>query len=178
MANLTKTLGTASLGLSVAGMFSDAVGSYYGAKSKKSQLEFEASIAETNARLSETAAQQELRRGEFEIGQVTRKAGQVKGSQRASMAANGIDLGVGSAAELQASTDLMKEVDRNQIEANAISSAWGYRTQATNYQNEARMSRAGASSINAGSAAYGSLLGSAGSVSSQWYQLRKAWVLG
>lgn len=174
MAISTASLGKASLGLSVAGMLSGAVGSFYSARSTKNQLKHEAAIADINARLSEKAAQQELQRGQFEVGQITRRAGQIKGSQRASMAANGIDLGVGSAAELQASTDLMKEIDRNQAEVNAISSAWGYRTQGTNYQNQATLSRASASSINPGASAATSLLGSAGNVASQWYSLSKA----
>lgn len=177
MAISTASLGKASLGLSVAGMLSGAVGSFYSARSTKNQLKYEAAIADINARLSEKAAQQELQRGQFEVGQITRRAGQIKGSQRASMAANGIDLGVGSAAELQASTDLMKEIDRNQAEVNAISSAWGYRTQGTNYQNQATMSRASASSINPGASAATSLLGSSGNVASQWYSLSKAGVL-
>lgn len=173
MADLSKTLGNASLGLGILGAFSGAVGAFYSARSTKNQLKFEAEIADINARLSEKAAQQELQRGQFEVGQITRRAGQIKGSQRASMAANGIDLGVGSAAELQASTDLLKEQDMRQIEVNAIAGAWGYRTQGTNYRNEASMGRASAGSINAGLAAGTSLLGSAGSVASMWYQMEK-----
>jgi len=47
-------------------------------------------------------------------------AGQVKGKQRASQAANGVDLSVGSAAEVRASTDIITEIDKQQIETNAI----------------------------------------------------------
>lgn len=173
MANISP-LGKASLGLNITGMLSGAVGSFYSARSTKNQLKYEAAISDINARLSEKAAQQELQRGQFEVGQITRRAGQIKGSQRASMAANGVDLGVGSAAELQASTDLLKEQDVRQIEVNAIAGAWGYRTQGTNYRNEARVSRASASSISPGLSAGTSLLGSAGSVASQWYQIGKA----
>lgn len=173
MAISTASLGKASLGLGIAGMLSGAVGSFYSAKSTKNQLKYEAAIADINASLSEKAAQQELQRGQFEVGQITRRAGQVKGSQRASMAANGIDLGVGSAAELQASTDLMKEQDARQAEINAIAGAWGYRTQGANYKSDALMSRASSSSINPGVSAGTSLLGSAGSVASQWYSMSK-----
>jgi hypothetical protein len=35
------------------------------------------------------------------------------------------------------STDVMGQIDKNTIAANAVRSAWGYRTQATSFQNEA-----------------------------------------
>ena len=106
------------------------------------------------------------------------KAGQLKSSQRAAMAANGIDLGTGSAAELQASTDTMKDIDANQLLANAVRNAWGYRMQGVNYQNEAMMARAGAKGINPGMAAFGSLLSGATNVATSWYGLSKSGVWG
>lgn len=92
--------------------------------------------AEVNARISEMGAQSALAQGEQQSNVLSLKAGQLKSSQKAAMAANGIDLGVGSAAEVQASTDLMKEIDMNQIQANAVRNAWGYRTQGAIAQSE------------------------------------------
>lgn len=85
--------------------------------------------AEANAQIAEMGAQSVLSQGQQQTAALTLKAGQMKSTQRAAMAANGIDLGEGNAVDVQASTDLMKEIDKNQIEANAIRSAWGYRTQ-------------------------------------------------
>lgn len=180
-------LATASLATQIGGIASSAVGSYYSAKSQASSLQFQsnmagvnARIADTNARVAELGAQQELFRGQQQVGQLTLKAGQVKSSQRAAMAANGIDLGEGSAAEVQASTDISKEIDKNTLEANAVSSAWGYRTasmnaqiQATNMRNDALLKGAGAESISPFASAATSLLGSAGSVASNWYNYNK-----
>lgn len=169
---MAKTpMATTSIFTSLAGMLTGAAGSYYSARSNKSSLQFQADIAEINARLSESAAQQELRRGQHEVGNLTRQAGQLKGKQRSRLAANGVDLGEGSAAELQASTDLMKQVDVAQIEENALRSAWGYRLQGSNYRSGARSGRASARSISPGLAAGTSLLGSAGTVAQQWYEL-------
>lgn len=92
--------------------------------------------AEVNARISELGAQSALMQGEQQAATLSLKAGQLKSSQRAAMAANGIDIGEGNAAELQASTDLMKEIDMNQIQANAVRNAWGYRTQGAAAQAE------------------------------------------
>ena len=103
--------------------------------------EFNASNAEFNARLFEFGAQQELQKGAAEVARLTLQAGAMKSTQRAAMAANGIDLGEGSAAEVQASTDIMKDIDKNTLTANAIRSAFGYRQQATNAQLEAYSAR-------------------------------------
>lgn len=163
-----------ALGSSVMGMASGAMGSYYGAKSQKSALAFQASMADTNARIAELGAQSALAAGHQQIAAQTMRAGQVKGAQRAAMAANGIDLGVGSAGEVQASTEILKEIDKNTLQANAIRSAWGYRTEAVNAKNKSLMSRASASGISPGGAAMTSLIGSAASVAKSWYGLSKS----
>lgn len=157
----------------VGGAVNSAVGSYYSAKSQASSLGFQADIADINARIAELGAQSELAAGEKQVAAQTLRAGQIKGAQRAAMAANGIDLGEGSAAEVQASTDIMKDIDKDTITANAVRSAWGYRTQATNSQIEALTKRATASGISPLGSVASSLLGSAGSVASTWYDYTK-----
>ncbi|MDR0380357.1 MAG: hypothetical protein LBI62_10540 [Candidatus Accumulibacter sp.] len=68
----------------------------------------------------------------------------------------------------------MKTLDANTLIANAVRNAWGYRAQATNYQNEALMARAQAKGISPDRSAMSSLLGSAGRVASSWYAFSKA----
>jgi len=166
-----------SLAMQGAGLFAGVVGSYWSAKSDKIIAEGQARIAEINARISEMGAQQELIRGNAEVGRLTMQAGRVKSAQRVALAANGVDLGVGNAAEIAASTEIMKEIDKNTITANAVRSAWGYRTQAMNYQNEAIGARAKAASISPGTAAFSSLLGGATQVADKWYGMKKAGAL-
>lgn len=166
-------LAQAAMVSQIGGSVSGAVGSYYSSKSQASSLKFQSDIAGINARIAELGAQQELYKGQQQVGALTMKAGQVKSSQRAAMAANGIDLGEGNAAEVQASTDIMKEIDKNTIEANAVRSAWGYRTQSVNYQNEALIRSATADNINPFASAATSLLGSAGSVAGTWYNYQR-----
>jgi hypothetical protein len=157
-----------------AGAASSAVGAYYSAQSQKSSLELQANLADINARMSESTAQQTLLTGQREEQKSRIATANLKGTQRASMAANGIDLGEGSAAQVLTSTDVLGEVDANTIQANAVRSAWGFRTQAVNQTNQALMSRASAGAINPGQAAFSSLLGSAGSVAGNWYAMNKA----
>lgn len=159
-----------------AGLASSTVGSYYGAKQQQSSLNFQADMADINARLAEAGAQTELAKGQQQVAAITSKAGQVKGAQRAALAANGVDLGEGNAAEVLASTDITKEVDANTATANAVRSAWGYRMQESNAQSEAAMKRATAGAISPFGAAATSLIGGASSVASSWYGLNKAGV--
>lgn len=171
------TIGQTLLAGQAAGAAASAVGSYYGARSQQITARGAADIADINAGQSELAAQQELARGNAQVAAVTMRAGQVKGAQRTALAANGVDLGVGSAAEVLTSTDIQKEEDINTITANAVRAAWGQRMQATNFTNEALTKRAGADSISPGMAGFTSLLGGATQVASSWYTLNKAGVI-
>lgn len=166
--------GTGAFALQIGGALTSAIGSYYGAATQKINLRTQAYLADVNARIAELGAQSALLQGQQQVGALTLKAGQLKSRQRAALAANGVDFGVGSAAEIQASTDIMKEIDANTLEANAVRTAWGYRTQVTNYQNEALAARTTAGAISPGMSAVSSLLGSAGSVASSWYMLNKS----
>ena len=71
----------------------------------------------------------------------------------------------------------MKEIDASTLTANAVRTAWGYRIQATNYQNDALTKRATASAISPNKSAISSLLGDAGNVAESWYSLSKSGAL-
>ena len=163
----------ASLGMQAAGAAMGTVGSYYSAQNTKSNLQMQANLADTNAQIAELGAQSALAQGAKEEQRSRLQTTALKKSQRVAMAANGVDLGQGSAAEILTSTDLMGDIDANTIKANAVRNAWGYRTQATNYQNQALMNRASAGAISPGAGAVASLLGSAGSVGQSWYQFNQ-----
>lgn len=123
-------------------------------------------------------AQQAVRAGHHEIGRLTLQAGQLKSRQRVALAGAGVDIGTGSAAEIQASSDLLKEIDVNTIASNAARSAWGYRVQGVNYQTEAITKKSAANAISPAMALGTSLMGSATSVASSWYQMNKAGMFG
>jgi hypothetical protein len=163
-----------SLGMQAFGAASGAVGGFYSAKMAKNQLSFEADMARINARVAELGARSALQRGQQEVAGLTMRAGQLKSRQRTAMAANGIALGEGNAAEIQASTDIMKEIDKNTLEANAVRSAWGYRTEAANMQSSAMMKEGAAAGISPLAAGASSLLTGASQVASSWYQFKKA----
>lgn len=158
----------------VGGAITSAVGGFYQAKSTKANLKYQATMDGINAHLSEMQAQSALSQGNQQVAMLTERAGQVQGSQRAAQAANGIDLGEGSAAEVRASSDILKNIDAATISHNALLQAWGYRTQAVNSTNDALTKNASASGISPTMEASTSLLGSAGRVAQSWYMMNKS----
>jgi len=60
------------------------------------------------------------------------------------------------------------------VESNAVRNAFGYRTQAMNFENEAMAKRATAGAISPFGSMASSLLGNAGGVAQSWYSWRKA----
>lgn len=135
--------GYGSLALQGIMTLASAFGSAGVARYQNSIAKAQANIARINAQTMELNAQYALKRGEDAIVQKTMAAGRTKSSQRAALAANGIAVGEGSAAELQASTDIIKEIDSNQIKENAQRDYWGMRMQAAGYEGQALQLEAG-----------------------------------
>lgn len=170
-----------------AGAIQSAVGSYYQAKAAQYQfksqaltMDFQKSMSEINARQAEFMAQQIIDVSGKEISMLKMRAGKIKGAARASMAARGIKLGVGSTAEVIATSDLVAEMDALTIYANAIKSSEAARTQSVNYMNQAMMQnvsaqnlRATADSISPLSAAMTSFSSSANTLTTSWFLKNK-----
>lgn len=170
--NSAAWAGLLSQGVGLAG---SVFGSFYSAKSQKIQARLQADLAEHNARMAEMGARQALFSGQRQAAARSLQAGQLLSAQKAAQAASGVDLSVGSAAEVRAGTELFKEADVNQIEANALMQAWGYRTQAADYRAQAGMAKSSAPSPAL--AAASTLLTGAGSVADSWYRLQKSGAL-
>lgn len=159
--------------MGIFGAIQGGFGAYFQAKSQKSNLEFQADMAAINARMAERSAQSILEAGQKEAGVVSMRAGKVMGAQKVSQAARGVQMGVGSAAEEIATTQLMKEQDMLTINANATRQAWAARMQSTNMQNESLLKGTTADSISPFASASASLLASGAAVASSWYKYNK-----
>lgn len=151
-----------------------AVGAYSQAKNQQAALQAEAQVQQNNAVLAGWQAEDSIARGEEAANRANMKGAQVKGTQRAAMAANGIDLGVGSAQNVLNDTDYLTAVDAATLRDNAAREAWGYRMQARGYVDKSTAARNGASSINPWLSAGTSLLTSATSVAGKWYSASRA----
>lgn len=142
-----KTFGQNTGYVSLANGVIGAVGSiatgYYNSRIQKAQQEMAIRVQEYNARQAERAAQSALMSSNFKIGQISEKFEKVKSSQKAAMAANGIVLGVGSAAEVTASTDINKRRSIDNQYANGYSEASKYQMQGVNAQSQAAATAVG-----------------------------------
>ena len=158
---------------SVAGALTSAYSSFAAARSQQRNLEFQSQMSAINAQMAEKQAQTIMLSAEKQIGQVTLRAGKSKSASRASMAARGIQLGVGNAAETEVAIDLAKETDAIVINSNAVRAANAARTQAVNYGNQSLLEGVTAGTISPMSAGISSLMTTATTLGSQWYQDNK-----
>lgn len=156
-----------------AGAVGSAVGAYGASSAKKIGLNSQANIADINAQLSEKEAQQTILAGQQQEQSADLKTAQLKSTQRTNMAANGIELGSPTAVNVLNTTDALGKIDANTIAANATRSAWGYRLQGVNYQNQAALSRSAAKGISPLEDAGTSLLTSARQIETSRYLLNK-----
>lgn len=119
--------------------------------------------AKNNAKMAEYAAQDAQRRGEEEAAAVQRKGASVKSAQRVALAAKGLDLTYGTAADLQDQTDFFTQADVATTRTNAAREAWNIRS-----RGQQALAQGKADSLNAMYQAGGSLLAGAGQVSDKW----------
>jgi hypothetical protein len=121
--------------------------------------------ANANAALADQQAADALARGQSNEFNQRLKTAQLKGTQTARMAANGVALDSGSPLDILTSTDVMGEADANTIRDNAAKEAFGYKSQAANY-------RAQAGAANPFAAGFTSLIGASGQVADRWYKYK------
>lgn len=110
---------------------------YRDAKIEKEILGLQADLLDMQIQSIQTQADDVMRAGHQSSAAVSYQAGQAKSSARASMGASGVRVNAaGSSAEALSSIDIVKDMQRNQIVANAVAQSWGYRRQTVNLQNQ------------------------------------------
>lgn len=127
------------LGLGVSSMLTGMIGASskanterYLARSKALNFEHQRDMAQLNKRMLESQAQHIGRAYNKQIAIRTMKAGQAISKSKASFAARGIQMGVGSTANVFASAELMKEIDRLTMNTNKVRAMNTKRGQAVN----------------------------------------------
>lgn len=134
-----------------------AYGSYQQGQTQKK-------IGANNAIMAEYAAQAAERQGQLDAQNARRKADQLRGVQRARLAASGQDLDAGTAADIIDQTDFFAESDQITIRNNTKRSAWSARAQGANFR-----AQGDAAAEQANLNAFGTILGGASQVASKWY---------
>jgi Skp family chaperone for outer membrane proteins len=134
------------------------------------QAKFQAGMAKNNQNIANMEADQATKRGQQSIIDTNRKYAAMSGTQRANLAASGVDLGEGSALNILEDTNVFNEVDVNRTKQNTANEVWGYQNQANNAQGDARMYMAASSGYSPALSGGSSLLTSAVSVADKWYR--------
>lgn len=106
------------------------------------QANYAAAVADQNRKQAEKQAQDADENTQIEAQRRYRMLAQTKGTQEASMAANGIDLSFGSALDVQRDTAMIGAEDIGQIYKSGIEKVKGFDTEAWNYGAEASAQRA------------------------------------
>jgi hypothetical protein len=122
-----------------------------------------------NQIMAEYAAQDAMARGDEAAIAAQRRTAQLRGTQRASMAASGLDLSFGTPADLIDQTDFFGQIDANTARDNAKREAWSSRAQGANARAQGN-----AAAKQGNLAAAGSILGGAAQAADKWYTLNPA----
>lgn len=129
----------ATLALIGAGMA--AAGTGYSALAASAQSRGAARQAEANSREASASAADALERGKQDQVKHYREVSQRMGAQRAAMAANGLDISFGSAADFVGDTAMYGEEDASTIAENTNRDVRGFLIQGANYRAEAKSQR-------------------------------------
>jgi hypothetical protein len=168
--NTNLALGAAGGAVSLFGAISKANNTITADNAQANQLQI-------NAGNAEQAAASAVTTGIATAANTETKGAQTVASQRAAMAANGIDVNAaGTAANVQASTQYITKQNVDTITANAARTAMGYTQQEQSDISNAAAYRSAAASVSPTMAGATSLLTSASSVASNWYRNQRAGV--
>lgn len=124
-----------------------AYSSYTQGKQQQAMYNYQAQVAEENAKIANNNAAIERQTGIEEARLQRIKTLQAVGSQKTAMAANGMDVTQGTSLDIIEDTAAMGELDALQIQANYERKALAYEQQANNYTNEAYMDAISAKNI-------------------------------
>ena len=115
--------------------------SYSQSQALRAQGSFEKSQYDLNARMADLQAQDAIARADREAGLQSYRTKRMLGAQRAALAANGVDVGAGSALMAQEETAAMGAIDAETIRRNGIMESLGYQMQSASDRTHGKMSR-------------------------------------
>lgn len=129
------------LPLAVAAGAMQAVGAITSGVQGMMAANYEGEVARRNAQMETERARDSIERGRTERRAFWRDVGQVKGQQVASMAANGIDIGFGSAQRTRDDTAMLAREDAENLYSNIDERTEGFDINASNFRAEAKAAR-------------------------------------
>lgn len=110
-------------------------------KAERTQSEIEANQLEFNAKLAEMNEEDARRRGKKEIRQLQQRTARTVGSQRAALAAQGLDPDADTGADVIEATRYFGAEDEETLRANIRKEAFGYKIQAEDLRGRSDTTR-------------------------------------
>lgn len=167
-----STVGTVGLGSTLAGGLLSAFGATSSAKSSSDMYNYQAAVARINSQIDRSNADYAIGVGESQAKIAGQKGAQTLGFIRSTQGGNGLDVNIGSNRQVFNSQSGVLAQDQNTIRQNAAKTAYDYNVKAG--FDEAQAGAYDAAAKNAKTAGWinaaGSLISTAGSVSSKWLQ--------
>ncbi|HKE43891.1 MAG TPA: hypothetical protein VKB41_05070 [Steroidobacteraceae bacterium] len=159
-------MGIASMATSTYGQVRAGRAAKRAGEAQQQVAESEAQLSDYNAQVAELQAKDALERGGEKESRFRDQVRGLIGSQRAGFAGANVDVGYGSAADVQADAAFLGELDALTIRNNAAREAWGYKVEAEDLRRRAEIQRQGGEMAAAAGreAAKGAYIGAAGTV--------------
>lgn len=164
LAGMGDSLGAAGVALQVVGAFYGILATKDAREAQALALQHQQTLANLNARAAEMDAQFARKESQRQAGRSDLQYRAVASAARTRQAAAGIQRGVGSAAEVQASIELSRQADRVSITTSGIRAANAYRMQAVNARGQAGMAGLSAANLRLGNASISPWVQAAGSL--------------
>jgi len=139
------------------------------AYSQRQNSKYQSKLANYNADVQEKSADAAVNAGNAQAAQARQRAKQMAGTQAATLAASGVDLGGGTAVDIFGDTAQMGELDALTTVNNAQRQAYGLQAQAAGNRSQAQATtafgnqQAGLTLLNGALGAYGAYSSLAGS---------------
>ncbi|HHV7345789.1 TPA: virion core protein, T7 gp14 family [Enterobacter ludwigii] len=111
------------------------------AYSQNQQAKYTSAVAEKNADIAESQAQDSINRGNAQADEIRRRNRQAAGTQTAMMGATGAELSTGNALDIFGDTAQFGTLDAMTTVNNAQREAYGYQVQSANYGAQAVSAR-------------------------------------
>jgi hypothetical protein len=160
------TVAYMSIAASIAAAGMSAYGQMQQSQAQKAQAEYQSAVARNNQIIGEQNAADAMKRGEIEADKHRAKVQQLKGTQKAAMAAGGFEIDTGSNLDILADTAQMGELDALTILNNAEREAYQHKVAAMNSSAQAGLYGMAAASqsplLSGGTALVGGLATAAG----------------
>jgi hypothetical protein len=158
------------LGAAALGGVVSAFGNYQQGQASAAEATYQAGVAQMNQQIAQQNANYALYAGEVQAQQQGIKTAQQIATTKAEQGAGGLDVSSGSNALVRQSEYNVGQEDIALIRSDAAKRAYGYQVEGVQYGAQASLDKyaASESKIAGTTAAIGSILGGASSVSSKW----------